>query len=428
MSQERKVTRPAPDAGNRPHPDQRTHRLPGRSTHERTTPAITREAPWFASNACSVPLSLEGPQFGPTRFVLGANVPWVHYGVDVGTSPWRPEGGLHGHPEDAALLRQVFERLHADGVQTARFFLLADGRSGVRFAEDGTPEGLDGSALTDIEVVLEAARSSGVGLILVLLDAAWLAAPGVVEGHPVRGHADTIRDAEKRNALLERVLRPILMRFGEHPAVLAWEILSSADVCVAGLGPPPAPRRGLPGMVRRWLRMRTESPEAAAQVTSEEMRAFLCDAVTLVRRHTRAYSTAGVTRWSSLGLVRGVGLDVYSVSWPADEAELRLAVSDLRLDRPLLLNSFPGNHPRKSIKTMLDTARCAGYGGALVWSVLRHDASSGYDGQVLQWARNHAGHLHRSDVPASPPAAVPSTEPQEEAAEAPASPPLVLQR
>ncbi|HVP60970.1 MAG TPA: hypothetical protein VMT11_10450 [Myxococcaceae bacterium] len=350
----------------------------------------------------------------------------MHYGVDIGTSPWRPEGGLHAHGEDAALLRQVFERLRADGVHTARFFVLADGRAGIRFAQDGTPEALDGSVFADLDVVLEAARTAGIGLVLVLLDTGWFAPASTIDGQPARGHADAVRDPVKRSALLECVLRPILMRCADHPAIVAWEVLSGADVCVAGLGPAVPERRGVAAALRRWLGLGSSPAEVPSPVTFEEMRAFLCDAVTLVRRHTRALATVAVSRWSSLALVRGVGLDVYSVGWPADEAELRRAVSDLRLDRPLLLNSFPGNHPRRSIKTMLDTARCAGYGGAFVWSVLRHDIASGYDGQVSQWARNHAGQLNRRDVvvpaPESPP------EPREQSAEAPASPPIALQR
>ncbi len=426
MSQQRKATRAAPDNGEpRRNPDQRTQRSSSRPLPERTSPAITREAPWFAFNASSVPLSPEGPPLGANRFLLGANVPWVHYGVDVGSSAWRPEGGLHAHPEDAALLRQVFERLRADGVETARFFVLADGRGGVRFAEDGTPEALDGAVFPDLDVALEAARAAGVGLVLVLLDAAWLAPATVVDGCAVRGHADTIRDPVKRTALLERVLRPLLIRCADHPAVVAWEVMSGADLWVAGLGPTPPPRRDLRAVLRRWAGLGSRPAEADAGVSPEAMRAFLTDAVTLVHRHTRALATVGVSRWSGLSLVQGVGLDLYSVSWPADDAELRRAVSDLRLDRPLVLNSFPGSHPRRSIKTMLDTARCAGYGGAFVWSVLRHDVASGYDGQVPQWARNHAGHLARRELPAPTPIAEPRPAEQ---AEAPASTPLVLQR
>jgi hypothetical protein len=431
MSQQRKGGRAAPPSGtSRPHPAPHAQRPSSRPLPERTAPAITREAPWFPFNATAAPVHAEGPPFGPNRFLLGANVPWVHYGVDVGTSAWRPEGGLHAHAEDAALLRQVFERLRADGVQTARYFLLADGRAGVRFAEDGTPEGLDGSVFADIDVVLDAARTAGIGLLLVLLDAGWFAPPTVVDGQPVRGHADTIRDPVKRSALLERVLRPILIRYADHPAIVAWEVVSGADLCVAGLAPAAPERSGWGGVLRRWLGLGPDPAEAAAQVTDEEMRTLLCEAVTLVRRHTRALATVGVSRSSGLALVRGVGLDVYSVGWPADEAELRRAVSDLRLDRPLLLSSFPGTHPRRSIKTMLDGARCAGYGGAFVWSVLRHDVTSGYDGQVPQWAMNHAGQLHVRDVPAPVPAPVPAVaaETGEQSADTPANPPLAFRR
>jgi hypothetical protein len=182
MSQQRKAVPAAPQSGNpRPDPDQRPQHPSSRPLPERTAPAITREAPWFPFNASAVPLNPEGPPFGPNRFLLGANVPWVHYGVDVGASAWRPEGGLHAHAEDAALVRQVFERLRDDGVQIARFFLLADGRSGVRFAEDGTPEALDGSVFADIDLLLDAARTAGIGLLLVLLDAGWFAPASAVD-------------------------------------------------------------------------------------------------------------------------------------------------------------------------------------------------------------------------------------------------------
>ena len=429
MSQQRKVVRAAPEAGNsRPHPDQRTQRPLSRPLPERTAPAITREAPWFAFNASSVPLSPEGPPFSANRFVLGANVPWIHYGVDIGTSAWRPEGGLHTHAEDAALLRQVFERLRADGVQTARFYLLADGRAGVRFADDGTSEALDGSVFADVDMVLDAARTSGVGLLLVLLDGRWFERASIVDGQPVRGHADTVRDPAKRNALLERILRPLLIRCADHPAVVAWELVSGADTCLAGRPLPVPEGRGMMAALRRRLGIPERGGEDAAQPTAEEMRAFLCDAVTLVHRHTRALATTSVSRWSGLDLLHGLGLDLYGVGWPADEAELRRAVSDLRLDRPLVLSAFPGAHPNRSIKTLLDGARCAGYGGAFVWSVLRHDTGSGYDGQVPQWARNHAGQLHRHDLPVPTPLS--AAEPREETAEAeaPPNPPLVLKR
>jgi len=357
---------------------------------ERTAPAITREAPWFAFNACAAPVPSGGPPFGPTRFLLGANVPWIHPGLDVGTSPWRPEGGLHAHPEDAALLGQVFGRLCQDGVGFARFFVLGDGRAGVRFAPDGTAEGLDGSVYPDLEVVLEAARSAGLSLVLVLLDAGWLRRTELADGRVVGGHADTLREADKRSALLEKVVRPLLMRFGDHPAVLAWEVMHAPDR--GTLGP-----CGAMQQEARSVPVRLAERVVSGWWNLGEMLGF---PPRLVHKHTEALATVGVSASPALELVRGLGLDFYTVDWDleASEEALRRAVSDLRLDRPLLLGAFPGRHPRRSIKSLLDTARCAGHGGAFLWSVLQHDGTAGYDGQLGQWSRNHADHLFRREV------------------------------
>ena len=424
MAKPTRVPDPSPgETSDRPH----------RKSLERTTPAITREAPWFAFNASAAPVAADGPSFGPTRFVLGANVPWIHLGLDVGASSARPQGGLHAHPEDAALLRQVFERLREDGVGFARYFVLGDGRAGVRFAEGGAPEGLDGAVFPDLEVVLEAARDSGISLVLVVLDVGWLVPTELADGQVVGGHADTLREMDKRTALLERVLRPLLMRFGDHPAVLAWELLHGADRWT--LEPTDAPEqgqatRGPTEVLRRsWRRLgrtlgfATESPRPSAWVSRTQFREFLSDAAALVHRHTHGLATAGVTGASALDLVRGLGLDFYTVDWEPDvpEEALRRAVSDLRLDRPLLVGAFPGRHPGRGIKSMLDTARCAGHGGAFVWSVLQHDDASGYDGQLAQWSRNHADQLYRREVAPPVRAADDGSAPRSES-------PLVLQR
>ena len=446
---QRKRGNAGPEAGGSPRAFSGTSFRPlGRSLPERTGPAITREAPWIAFNACSVPQSVEGPSFGPNRFVLGANVPWIQYGIDFGVSPGRPEGGLHRHPEDAALLRQVFARLQADGIAHARLFVLCDGRAGVRFAEDGTPESLDGAVFADLDVVMAAARQTGVGLILVLLDGDWLVSTELADGRLVGGHADTLREGSKRAALLERVLRPLLLRYADEPAVVAWEVMNAPERRTLGLV---HPVRAVPGRVRGWMgvtinrwkeaasglaiRLRRslgllrERPEPPSWVDREQMRAFLGEAVGLIHRHTRALATVGLQSTANLDLVRGLGLDFYLAAWAPEHGDeaLRRAVSDLLVDRPLLLGAFPGIHPDKSIKTVLDTVRCAGYGGAFVWSVLHHDALSGYDGQLEQWSRNHSGQLHHRDLPAEA-AAADHGDGAEADSEERGAPPLALQR
>ena len=85
---------------------------PHRKSLERTTPAITREAPWFAFNASAAPAAPGRSDLRTQRASCsGPTSRGSIFGLDVGASLSRTEGGLHAHPEDAALLRQVFERL-----------------------------------------------------------------------------------------------------------------------------------------------------------------------------------------------------------------------------------------------------------------------------------------------------------------------------
>ena len=84
----------------------------------------------------------------PVGFVVGANLPWVRYGGDFGANAWSPRGGLGGRGRDAAL----DDRLHllrSRGVEVLRWFVLCDGRAGLRVEPDGTPAGLDDFVLPD---------------------------------------------------------------------------------------------------------------------------------------------------------------------------------------------------------------------------------------------------------------------------------------
>ena len=37
-------------------------------------------------------------------FLIGANLPWIHYGIDFGANAWRPDGGV-AQPDERAQLR-----------------------------------------------------------------------------------------------------------------------------------------------------------------------------------------------------------------------------------------------------------------------------------------------------------------------------------
>jgi len=369
----------------------------------------SRPVPWLSFNAAVLPepVAESAPAFGPNRFLLGANLPWLRYGFDFGASFATPSGGLHASAEAVRSLDGSFERLRRDGVEYARVFLFCDGRAGIRFDEDGTPEGLDGAVFPDVDVLLAAAERHRIGLFLVLFDAGLVAAASVVDGAACGGHSAVLIEPAKRDALFERVLEPLLVRYGAHPAIEGWDIFDEPECATLGMH---CPNPMASASARRWGRLGRVLTAAArglglarscaagpALVPSSAMRSFLGAAVRAVHQHTKALATVGLASTANLALVEGLGLDFYQAHWwePYGDGPLRRAAADFRLDRPLVLGAFPATTKTKSVKTVLDTARCAGYGGALLWSARAVDARSGQDGQLGPWARNHAAQLYQ---------------------------------
>src|SRR5688500_11662654 len=107
---------------------------------------------------------------GSNAFVVGANLPWIGYGTDIGRSAWHPAGGLRAQPAALGLLDETYAALARDGVLVVRQFLLCDLRSGVSFDEDGVPTGLDDCVMPDMDALLTVARRHGIQLVPVLMD------------------------------------------------------------------------------------------------------------------------------------------------------------------------------------------------------------------------------------------------------------------
>src|SRR5689334_21314549 len=93
-----------------------------------------------------------------TPFLLGANLPWVEYG-EFGCNAWHPEGGL-SRRRDLARVAETLKATAAHGVTAVRWFILCDGRAGIRFDRAGTPEGPDASLFEDLETALALATDA----------------------------------------------------------------------------------------------------------------------------------------------------------------------------------------------------------------------------------------------------------------------------
>jgi hypothetical protein len=287
-------------------------------------------------------------------FLLGANLPWVTYG-DFGANAWHPRGGLTQHP-DLPVVEAQLVTLAAHGIRALRWFLLCDGRAGVRFAGDGTPLGPDEALERDIETALALARRAALQIVFVVLDFHWCRRGRLHRGVQLGGRCRVLRDRRQRRALLERVLGPLFDRFGEAPEVLAWDLMNEPEWITFGAG-----------TWRPWALGRAD------------LRSYLADACEILHARTRHLATVGSASTRGLGLVRGLGLDVYQPHWyDALERRTPLArpVETLALDRPAWLGEIPSRGSRYRADELFETARRAGYAGAFFWSARADDSSS----------------------------------------------------
>jgi hypothetical protein len=173
------------------------------------------------------------------------------------------------------------------------------------------------------------------------------------------GRCEVLGDGDKRAALLERVLSPILERYGRRPDVLGWDVINEPEWITCGL----AARRRRPCM------------------PVDAMRAFVRDTAALVHRYTGHDVTVGSASADWLATWQGLGLDFYQAHWYEHlESRIPLAtpVASLGLDRPVVLGEFPSRVAPAELQRILDTARAAGYSAAYLWSVLASDAATDF--------------------------------------------------
>jgi hypothetical protein len=306
-------------------------------------------------------------------FWIGVNLPWLNYGGDFGANRWQPTGGI-GQPGRRAVLREVLGRLSDDGARCVRWFMLADGRAGLMQSPAGDLAGLDDCVFRDADAALDELERAGLTAILVLVDFHWFGRARMVDGVLTGGRGGLAVDPLVRPKLIERVVGPLLERYGRHASVAAWDVVNEPE----------------------WVTRGTRLPPRPTDVSRASMRAFIRDVVEAVHRLTSQAVTVGCASARTLPLVEGLGLDLYQVHWYdrlARKAPLDRPVASLGLDRPVILGEFPTRGSRLQPSEILDAARRAGFAGALAWSALADDEAS--DGGRL------ASVLRRPDAPAA---------------------------
>ena len=296
----------------------------------------------------------------PARFTVGANLPWVRYGGDIGANAWSPAGGLATRPADRQRLDRLLERLAAAGVTALRWFFLCDLRAGVRFDAGGAAAGLQPEAWRDIDAALDSVGRAGMRLMPVLFDFHLCRPRRLLGGVQMGGRSRLLSQPRLRASLLDAVVTPLLARYGRVPEIAAWDLFNEPEWATFGVG--------------------TWNP--VASVPRRAMRQFLHAAAARVHEQTVHEVTVGSASVLTLGLVRGLGLDFYQPHW-YDHFETRAPLSrpvrELGCDRPVVLGEFPTRQSSRSPAELIAAAEQNGYAGAYFWSALAGDQHTHLD-------------------------------------------------
>lgn len=288
--------------------------------------------------------------------IFGINYPWTmfeggaNYGCDFGVNIWNSHNGVSKHVDE---VRADFAAMAGSGLEVARWFVFTDGRGGVAWTADGELTGLADGFFDDMDAAIECASGAGMRLCLVLLDYFWM--------HDA-GRCRYVTTADGRSAWLDRVIDPVLERYGS--AVHSFDVINEPDWVTDGLAPSRA-RRPIP---------------------FDELRRFIRATADRVHAQSPALVTVGGGRvkfaaeWDRPEL----GLDFVQVhSYPdvrypeRDEALFGRTADSFGLSKPLLIGEHPSRprvhpdahlSPAYTLEDYLALARDGGYLGAWPWS------------------------------------------------------------
>jgi cellulase (glycosyl hydrolase family 5) len=318
-------------------------------------------------------------------FVLGVNYPWNNYGHDFGETPAWSHDGV-GNPSMGARIRQDFSWLKSNGIHSVRWFLFADGRASPEFDSDGNVTGLDEHFFQDMDTALAIAEENGISIIFVLFDYLLCQEARIDNGVQLGGHASLITQPSMRQSMIVHALKPMLERYGQHPAIAGWDVMNEPEGAMTIVG-------------GNWI---------DGAVAAEDMQAFVREVVTAIHRDARQPVTLGSSSRGMLSNWTEAGLDFYQFHYydPMEtEYPLETTCASLDLDKPCIVGEIPTKNTKQPVRKYLDIVIENGYAGAFLWSLKGVDESSGLEEalpEISAWANDNALRLAKTAPPTTP--------------------------
>lgn len=297
----------------------------------------------------------------PEKYTVGVNYPWHNYGRDFGASAWGHAGV--SEPRSRKEVEDDFAYLASIGVDSVRWFVFCDGRSGIVYGGDGAIAGLDEYVFPDLDAAIEIASRYRIRIIFVLVDFHLFRERELVAGVQVGGRLDLVADTRLRRQLLENVFMPVFRRYGNEEQVLAWEIINEPEWAMNV-----AFKRGV----------------VIDRIAADTMVEFVREAAAAAHAHTRQTVTVGSAGFAFLPLWTGVNLDFLQAHYYGSLRAPLPSAGSFRFAGPIIVGEFPSASSDRDVAQYLEAFRQKGYHGAFVWSLNGRDPSSGLRGQERQ--------------------------------------------
>lgn len=153
----------------------------------------------------------------PAPVFIGSNIPWNHFGYDIGGGAFEPDW-----------FEAYFQGAAANGSNTARFWLHCDGRSGlVKDNASGLITGLSPTFAPELKQLVALAAKHKIVLQLTL----WSFDMCKNERNSGSTMASLISDPAKTMAYTQAALRPLLGAVAGAPNVL-FEVINEPEWCM----------------------------------------------------------------------------------------------------------------------------------------------------------------------------------------------------
>ncbi len=310
------------------------------------------------------------------RFVHGVNYAWHYFAGDFGGIPAWSQSGVAG---TAPAVDKELLDMKSNGANVVRWWVMPDFRgAGVTFDSNDTPTGLGASFENDLLKALELADKNDIYLMLTIFSFDAFKPTHTEAGIKIRSLQPMILDPKKREALLEKVIRPMARIAEGSPfkkRLMSWDLINEPEWAMTGPS-----KYGDPAFECDGGRLQC--------LTHEQMESFLSDLSQVLRSEGKALISVGgaAIKWKNawthldLDFLQFHFYDWINLYYPYTKSPQDWGITS----KPVVMGEYPFNGvPGANAAKLLASWYGTGFAGSLGWAVT--DSSFDWTGNRAQF-------------------------------------------